>query len=247
VIRLERVSKTFARRGSAPVRALRDLDLEVRRGESLCLIGCSGCGKTTALRTINRLVVPDAGRITVDGVDVAQLDPIALRRRIGYVIQRGGLFPHLTIGDNAGLLCRLEGWSAERTRARVSELFERVQLDPSWTARYPCELSGGQRQRVGGAGARGRGPEVGLRDEPLGARGTITRTKLQQEFRALARELGTTVVLVSHDLDEAFRLGDRVALMADGELVQVGTLDEFRARPSTPWVAEFLEAKLGAG
>jgi osmoprotectant transport system ATP-binding protein len=122
-----------------------------------------------------------------------------------------------------------------------------VQLDPSWTARYPFELSGGQRQRVGVARALALDPEIVLLDEPFGALDTITRPKLQQEFRALARELGTTVVLVSHDLDEAFRLGDRVALMADGELVQVGTLDEFRARPSTPWVAEFLEAKLGAG
>ena len=245
MIRLERVTKVFARDGAGPVHALRGLDLEVARGETVCLIGASGCGKTTALRLVNRMLEPSSGRVLVGGEDVAGLDPIRLRRRMGYVIQRGGLFPHLSVRANVGLLCRLEGHAPEAVRRRVDELLEMVHLPPErFGERFPGELSGGQRQRVGVARALALDPEIVLMDEPFGALDPITRREVQQEFLELKRRVEKTVVIVTHDLAEAFLLGDRVGLMEAGSLVQVGTLDELRAAPSTAYVERFLEAHL---
>ena len=246
MIRFERVAKHFRGAGGSAVVGVADLDLEVRRGECLCLIGPSGCGKTTTLRLVNRLLEPDAGRVLIDGRDVATLDPLRLRRGIGYVVQRGGLFPHLTARANVGLLGRLEGWDAARLRARVDELFERVHLDPDEVGdRYPRELSGGQRQRVGVARALLLSPPLVLLDEPFGALDPITRRELQRELVELRDGSDVTLLMVTHDLDEAFRLGDRVALLDAGRLVQVGTPREVAAAPASPWVARFLEAQLG--
>jgi osmoprotectant transport system ATP-binding protein len=243
LISLEGVTKRFPLPAGGEVRALDDVELEVRRDETLCLIGGSGCGKTTVLRLVNRLLSPDAGRVLVDGRDVALEDPIALRRGLGYVVQRGALFPHLTLRRNVGLLCELEGWSAERTRARVDELLELVRLDPAdFAERYPSELSGGQRQRVGVARALALDPPVVLLDEPFGALDPITRRELQEEFRALRR--ARTMILVTHDLDEAFTLGDRVALMAAGRVLQVGTPADLCERPADERVAEFVACNL---
>jgi len=247
MIRLEQVSVSFQAPGGAPVRAVHEVSLEVARGETLCLLGASGCGKTTTLRLVNRLRSPSAGRVLVDGADVAAADPIALRRSMGYVIQAGGLFPHLTVRENVGLLCELEGWDAARTRARVDELLELVSLAPrEFTERYPSELSGGQRQRVGVARALALDPPILLLDEPFGALDPITRRELQHEFTQLTRRIEKTILLVSHDLTEAFRLADRVALMDAGQIVQLGTRAELESAPATPYVTRFLEGFVDA-
>jgi len=244
VIRLEQATRTFTRASGEPVHALRGLDLGIHKGETMALLGPSGCGKTTTLRLINRLIEPSAGRVVVWGEDVAGLDPIRLRRRMGYVVQSGGLFPHLTIARNVGLLCEVEGWTRRDTDRRVDELLELVHLPPGeFRDRHPGELSGGQRQRVGVARALALDPEILLMDEPFGALDPITRTELQREFSELERLVAKTVVLVSHDLDEAFLLGDRVALMNEGVLVQLGTPDELRSAPATPWVERFLRGR----
>ena len=248
MIRLEAVSKHFpGSPGGAPVRAVHELSLEVAAGECVCLIGSSGCGKTTTLRMINRLEEPSSGRVLVGGQDVLELEPVALRRRIGYVVQRGGLFPHMSVERNVGLLCELEGWSPERRTARVRELLELVQLAPGdFATRYPAELSGGQRQRVGVARALALDPELLLLDEPFGALDPITRGELQEEFRALGARVQKTMLLVTHDLDEAFRLGDRVGLMSEGRLLQLGGLDDFESAPASDFVQRFLERHLHA-
>ena len=244
MIRLEQATRTFTRASGEPVHALRGLDLGIHKGETMALLGPSGCGKTTTLRLINRLIEPSAGRVVVWGEDVAGLDPIRLRRRMGYVVQSGGLFPHLTIARNVGLLCEVEGWTRRDTDRRVDELLELVHLPPGeFRDRHPGELSGGQRQRVGVARALALDPEILLMDEPFGALDPITRTELQREFSELERLVAKTVVLVSHDLDEAFLLGDRVALMNEGVLVQLGTPDELRSAPATPWVERFLRGR----
>jgi osmoprotectant transport system ATP-binding protein len=223
-------------------RAVRDLTLDIVRGETLALVGPSGCGKTSTLRLVNRMVEASAGRVLVGEEDVLDLDPIRLRRRIGYVIQSGGLFPHLDVRENVGLLCRLEGWDRARARERVDSLLELVHLSPAeFAGRHPGELSGGQRQRVGVARALALDPEILLMDEPFGALDPITRAQLQEEFLDLRRRFDKTVLLVSHDLDEAFLLADRVALMRAGELVQAGTREEFRRAPQNPWVEQFMQ------
>ncbi len=233
----------FPREGAEPLAAVRDLDLHVAPGETVCLVGPSGCGKTTSLRLVNRLVRPTAGRVLVDGRDVAEADPVRLRRGIGYVIQSGGLFPHLTVAANVGLLCRLEGWDTARTAERVDELLELVHLPPSeFGARYPAELSGGQRQRVGVARALALDPQLLLMDEPFGALDPLTRDSLQREFLELSERVEKTILIVSHDMDEAFLLGDRVALLAEGRLAQVGTLEQFRDAPASEQVRTFLES-----
>jgi len=249
MIRLDGVSRTFVRDDGALVHAVRDLSLEIAQGESVALLGPSGCGKTTTLRLINRLIDPTAGRILVGGEDTATMDPIRLRRRMGYVVQSGGLFPHMTVARNVGLLCELEGWDRPKIDARVDELLTLVNLPPAeFRASYPRALSGGQRQRVGVARALALDPEILLMDEPFGALDPITRASLQQEFVELERLVAKTVVIVSHDLAEAFLLASRVALLRDGELVQVGTPDELRSRPADDWVDEFLGVQTaGAG
>jgi len=207
---------------------LRDLSLTVRRGETLVLLGRSGAGKTTALKLINRLLDATAGEVRVEGRPVAEWDAIALRRRIGYVVQEVGLFPHFTIERNIALVPRLEGWPEQRIRARVVELFDLVGLDAhGFSPRYPHELSGGQRQRVGVARALAADPPILLMDEPFGALDPLTRGEIQEEFRALQQRLGKTIVLVTHDVGEALLLGARIALLEAGKLTGVYSPKEF--------------------
>jgi osmoprotectant transport system ATP-binding protein len=240
MIRLDAVSKQYAD-GTV---AVQELSLDVGRGELAVLIGPSGCGKTTTMRMINRLVEPTSGRILLDGEDVTAGDPVALRRRIGYVIQQIGLFPHLTIRDNIATVPSLLGWKRDRIRDRVDELITLIDLDPSvHGSRYPHELSGGQRQRVGVARALAADPPVLLMDEPFGAVDPIGRERLQQQFRALQQRLGTTVVFVTHDIDEAVRLGDRIGVMSvGGRLEQFDTPARVLGEPATSFVADFVGA-----
>jgi osmoprotectant transport system ATP-binding protein len=202
---------------------LAHLNLQVALGETLVLLGRSGSGKTTTMKLINRLIDPTSGQVIVDGKPTVDWDPIRLRRRIGYVIQEIGLFPHLTIEQNIGVVPRLEGWEPERIRQRARQLLTLVGLDADrFAARFPRELSGGQRQRIGVARALAADPPVILLDEPFGALDPITRRDIQQEFKTLQQELGKTMVFVTHDIAEAFVLGDRIGLLKDGEMVLLG-------------------------
>ncbi len=198
---------------------LRDLSFSVGAGETLVLLGRSGSGKTTALKMVNALLSPTAGGVFVEGKPTADWDPIRLRRRIGYVIQEGGLFPHFTVAENVGLVPKLEGWTPERTASRVNELLERVGLPPGeFGARYPRELSGGQQQRVGVARALAADPPVLLFDEPFGALDPVTRLDLQRQFMALRRNFSKTAIFVTHDVREALMLASRVGLLRQGRL-----------------------------
>jgi osmoprotectant transport system ATP-binding protein len=240
MIRLEAVSKRYP----DGTTAVHELSLDVRRGELCVLVGPSGCGKTTTMKMVNRLVEPSGGRVLVDGRDVARTDPVELRRRIGYVIQQVGLFPHQTVRANVATVPTLLGWDRGRTRARVDELLDLVGLDPStYGGRYPSELSGGQRQRVGVARALVADPLVLLMDEPFSAVDPVARERLQTEFLRVQRELGTTVVLVTHDIDEAVRLGDRIALLRDGGyLEQYADPSTLLGDPASEYVARFVGA-----
>lgn len=221
--------------------ALRGLSLRVEAASTIALLGPSGCGKTTTLKLINRLVVPTAGSILVNGRDVSAVDAVQLRRGIGYVVQEAGLFPHRTAEENVEVVPHLLGWPAARRRQRAAELFALVGLDYALHGpRYPAELSGGQRQRVGLARALAADPPLVLMDEPFGALDPLTRRRLQREFLELKGRLRKTVVLVTHDVEEAFLLADMVAVLADGDLVQLGTPDEIRAAPASDFVASFL-------
>jgi osmoprotectant transport system ATP-binding protein len=222
-----------------PVRALDGVSLEVHRGESVVLVGESGSGKTTLLRCFNRLVDPDAGEVLIEGSNAAGLDPIALRRRIGYVPQDGGLLPHWRVQRNVELVPWLRG--AGNAGELASNALQLVGLDPVvFAVRWPRELSGGQRQRVAVARALAAKPDIVLLDEPFGALDAITRVELQSTFARLRGNLGLTSVLVTHDLSEAFSLGDRVAVMRRGQLEQVGTPEELQQTPATEYVAELL-------
>ncbi|MFE0590920.1 ABC transporter ATP-binding protein [Micromonospora echinospora] len=227
--------------------AVRDLSLEVKAGELVVLIGPSGCGKSTVLRMINRLVEPTSGRVLLGDDDVTRVDPVTLRRRIGYVIQNVGLFPHQTVRANVGTVPRLLGWSKDRTRQRVDELLELVGLDPAqFGHRYPHELSGGQRQRIGVARALAADPVVLLMDEPFSAVDPIVRTRLQEEFLRLQAEVRKTIVLVTHDLDEAVRLGDRIAVLSEGgRLEQYDTPAAVLGAPASDFVRDFVGADRG--
>ena len=223
--------------------AVAGVDLDVPAGAFVVLLGPSGCGKSTLLRTINRLVTPSRGRIELDGVDVGASDPQTLRRGIGYVIQAVGLFPHLTIAQNVAIVPQLLDWPASEISARVDELLALVRLEPArYRDRLPRELSGGEQQRVGVARALAARPRVLLMDEPFGAVDAIVRTALQDETRRIHAALGTTIVFVTHDVDEALRLADRIVVMKDGRIEQDDTPLQILAKPATPYVAELLDA-----
>src|SRR5579875_1546437 len=223
---------------------LHRINLEIHRGEVLVLLGRSGSGKTTLLKLINALALPSSGEVQVEGRPTSQWNPIELRRRMGYVIQEGGLFPHFTVERNIGLVPSLQGWSTERIRERVSELLRLVGLDPELSARLPRQLSGGQRQRVGVARALAADPALLLMDEPFGALDPITRSELQQQLLELQQRLHKTIVFVTHDLHEALRLATRIALLDVGRLVGTYTPEEFR-RSTDPLVQQYVAAFAG--
>jgi osmoprotectant transport system ATP-binding protein len=238
-VKLEKVSKKYGQRY-----AVEDLTLEIIGGELLILIGPSGSGKTTALRMINRLVESESGRITINERNVLDLDPVELRRNIGYVIQQIGLFPHMTVSENIGLIPRFDGWDEEKIRKKVEELLKLVALPPeTFMDRYPKELSGGQQQRVGLARALAMDPRLLLMDEPFGALDPLLRKQLQDEFLQIKGKLGRTIVFVTHDIEEAFKLGDRVAVINEGRLIQVGKPDELILEPANDFVAEIVDSE----
>ncbi len=240
MIRFEGAAKTYP--GQARP-ALDAFDLTVEAGTTCVLIGPSGCGKSTALQMVNRLVAPSAGRVWVEGRDVAGLDPISLRRRIGYVLQGVGLFPHRTVAQNVATVPGLLGWDARRIAERVDAMLDLVGLDPGEVRdRRPDALSGGQRQRVGVARALAADPPVLLMDEPFGAVDPVARARLQDEVRGILVRLGKTVLMVTHDLDEAVRMGDTVALMREGRLVQVDAPERLLARPADAFAERFMGA-----
>jgi osmoprotectant transport system ATP-binding protein len=242
-IRLDTVSKQY----DDGTVAVRGLSLDVPAGELVVLIGPSGCGKSTILRMVNRLIEPTGGRIVVDGEDVTRADPVALRRRIGYVIQHVGLFPHQNIRQNVATVPRLLGWPKARVTGRVDELLDLVGLDPArYGARYPHELSGGQRQRVGVARALAADPVVLLMDEPFSAVDPIVRARLQEEFLRLQETVRKTIVFVTHDIDEAVHLGDRIAVLSEaGHLEQYDVPARILAAPANDFVADFVGADRG--
>ncbi len=239
MIRLEAVSKTYP---GTEVPAVEALDLEIPEGEILVLVGPSGCGKSTTLRLINRMIEPTGGRIIFDGEDVTSVNPDHLRRRIGYVIQQIGLFPHQTIAQNIATVPKLLGWDKQQIPRRVDELMDMVGLDPSlYRDRYPKELSGGQAQRVGVARALGADPAVLLMDEPFGAIDPITRDRLQNEFLRLQEELQKTIVFVTHDIDEAIKMGDRIAILRErSHIAQFDTPERILAFPVDDFVRDFI-------
>jgi osmoprotectant transport system ATP-binding protein len=237
MVRFENVSKVYA----GGTKAVDNLTLEIQAGEFVCFIGPSGCGKTTTMKMINRLHEPTSGKIFVNGKDIMQMDAVELRRSIGYVIQQIGLFPHMTIAQNVELVPKLLGWDAARRRARVDELLPMVGLDPEvYRDRYPRELSGGQQQRIGVIRALAAEPDLILMDEPFGALDPITREALQDELKRLQAKLKKTIVFVTHDMDEALKLADRIVVMKDGKVHQVATPEELLRNPKDEFVAQFI-------
>jgi len=240
-ISLRDVTKTYS---GVDTPAVKDLNLDIASGEILVLVGPSGCGKSTTLRLINRMIEPSAGEIIFDGEDVTNSDPNELRRRMGYVIQQVGLFPHRTIAENIAIVPKSLKWPKDKIRARVDELLELTGMDPNvYRDRYPKELSGGQAQRVGVARALGAEPDVLLMDEPFGAIDPITRFNLQNEFLRLQSELKKTIVFVTHDIDEAVKMGDRIAILRDqSEIAQLDTPEAILTNPADIFVEDFLGA-----
>jgi len=242
MIRFEQVTKRYP----DGTTAVDGLSFEVSEGELVTLVGPSGCGKTTTMMMVNRLIEPTSGRILMDGEDIAAVDPVRLRRRIGYVIQQVGLFPHRTILDNTATVPALIGWKRAKARARAAELLDLVGLDPKlYGPRYPDQLSGGQRQRVGVARALAADPPVLLMDEPFGAVDPVVREQLQDEFLRMQAAVRKTVLLVTHDIEEAVRLGDRIAVYGQGRIEQFDTPGAVLGAPATPYVAEFVGADRG--
>jgi osmoprotectant transport system ATP-binding protein len=243
----EHVTKRYPGTAKGNPGAVEDLSLEVPAGKVCVLVGPSGCGKTTSLKMVNRLIEPTSGRILVGDADIAKRDVIELRREIGYVIQQVGLFPHQTVGENVVTVPRLLGWDAPRRRKRAEELLQLVGLEPAaYSSRYPNALSGGERQRVGVARALAADPPVLLMDEPFGAVDPIVRERLQNELLRLQEGLAKTILFVTHDIDEAIKMGDLVAVMqVGGHLAQFGTPDEILANPASDFVAQFVGADRG--
>jgi osmoprotectant transport system ATP-binding protein len=234
MIVLDQVRKSFD--GGATT-AVDGISLTIAEGETLVLLGSSGCGKTTTLKMINRLVEPSAGRILVDGSDIMEQDLIALRRSIGYVFQGIGLLPHMTVAENVGIVLRLRGATQEERRRRADELLEMVDLPPrEYRDQFPGQLSGGQQQRVGVARALAADPDYLLMDEPFGALDALTRDRLQQELLALKARIRKTIIFVTHDIFEALTLADRIAVMHEGRIEQVGTPEEILRHPDTDFV-----------
>jgi osmoprotectant transport system ATP-binding protein len=239
----DRVTKRYEGRDQA---AVENLSLTIPAGEICVLVGPSGAGKTTAMKLVNRLIELDEGDITIDGTSIRDQDAVALRRGIGYVIQQVGLFPHMTIAENIATVPRLLGWPKKRTNERTAELLDLVGLEQEYATRYPAQLSGGQRQRVGLARALAVDPPLMLMDEPFGALDPITRDRLQLEFLRLHEEVRKTVIFVTHDIDEAIKLGDRIAILREGgHLAQYDTPDRILAHPADEFVERFVGADRG--
>lgn len=242
MIRFEHVTKRYA----DGTTAVDDLSFDVAEGELVTLVGPSGCGKTTTMKMVNRLIEPTEGRIFLDGDDISAIDPVRLRRRIGYVIQQVGLFPHKTVLENTATVPHLLGWKRGKGRERAAELLDLVGLDPSvYGDRYPDQLSGGQRQRVGVARALAADPPVLLMDEPFGAVDPVVRERLQNEFLRLQAQVRKTVLFVTHDIEEAVRLGDRIAVYGQGSIEQFDSPATVLGAPATPYVADFVGADRG--
>ncbi|AIF67324.1 betaine/proline/choline family ABC transporter ATP-binding protein [Terribacillus saccharophilus] len=236
MLTFENVTKIY----SGSKKAVNNLNLQIEKGEFICFIGPSGCGKTTSMKMVNRLIEPSEGRILIDGKDIMKQNRVQMRREIGYVIQQIGLFPHMTISENITLVPKLLQWSKEKRRERAVELIKLVNLPEEYLDRYPQELSGGQQQRIGVLRALASNPPLILMDEPFGALDPITRDGLQEEFKDLQKRLGKTIVFVTHDMDEAIKLADRIVIMKDGEIVQVDTPDEILRNPANEFVESFI-------
>ncbi|MCO4853072.1 choline ABC transporter ATP-binding protein OpuBA [Bacillus vallismortis] len=236
MLTLENVSKTY----KGGKKAVNNVNLKIEKGEFICFIGPSGCGKTTTMKMINRLIEPSAGKIFIDGENIIEQDPVELRRKIGYVIQQIGLFPHMTIQQNISLVPKLLKWPEHKRKERARELLELVDMGLEYLDRYPHELSGGQQQRIGVLRALAAEPPLILMDEPFGALDPITRDSLQEEFKKLQKTLHKTIVFVTHDMDEAIKLADRIVILKAGEIVQVGTPDDILRNPADEFVEEFI-------
>lgn len=236
MLKLENVSKVY----KGGKKAVKNINLDIAKGEFIVFIGPSGCGKTTTMKMINRLIEPTSGSIYIDGENIMDQDPVELRRKIGYVIQQIGLFPHMTIQQNITLVPRLLKWPEEKRKKRAEELLQLVDMGPEYLNRYPHELSGGQQQRIGVLRALAAEPPLILMDEPFGALDPITRDSLQEEFKKLQKSLDKTIVFVTHDMDEAIKLADRIVILRAGEIVQVGSPDDILRKPADEFVEEFI-------
>jgi osmoprotectant transport system ATP-binding protein len=236
MLKIENVSKIY----KGGKKAVKNISLDIKKGEFICFIGPSGCGKTTTMKMINRLIEPSEGKILINGENIMDKDPVELRRQIGYVIQQIGLFPHMTILENITLIPKLLKWNEQKKKERALELLKLVDMGPEYLERYPYELSGGQQQRIGVLRALASNPPLILMDEPFGALDPITRDALQEEFKNLQRTLDKTIVFVTHDMDEAIKLADRIVILKAGEIVQVGTPDEILRNPANEFVEEFI-------
>jgi len=236
MLKIENVSKIY----KGGKKAVKNISLDIKKGEFICFIGPSGCGKTTTMKMINRLIEPSEGKILINGENIMDKDPVELRRQIGYVIQQIGLFPHMTILENITLVPKLLKWDEQKKKERAMELLKLVDMGPEYLERYPYELSGGQQQRIGVLRALASNPPLILMDEPFGALDPITRDALQEEFKNLQRTLDKTIVFVTHDMDEAIKLADRIVILKAGEIVQVGTPDEILRNPANEFVEEFI-------
>jgi glycine betaine/L-proline transport ATP binding subunit len=241
MIKLENLSKHFSQKQGQTVKAVDNVNLNVPEGEMCVLLGPSGCGKTTTLKMINRLISPSSGTILINGEDTSGMDTVTLRRNIGYVIQQIGLFPNMTIEENITVVPRMLGWDKARCKTRAQELMDMVAMDPhKFLNRYPREMSGGQQQRIGVIRALAADPPVLLMDEPFGAVDPINREVIQNQFLEMQRKLKKTVMLVSHDIDEALKLGDRIAVFRQGRIVQCASPDELLAKPANEFVGSFV-------